>query len=216
MQELAAKKQRLYQIGYMWRHNPAINAALEAARAGWLGEILFVRGTMNTQIGVEMRRAHARFAGGQMFDLAGHMIDPMVRLMGRPQRVVPFLKNSGLFPDTLQDNTLAVLEWGKALGTFSTASMHARHSSYRAFEIVGTGGTAVVRPVEPPSLMVDLAQAAGPYKAGAQVIPYSYTRYVDDFIELAAAVRGERQLRVTREEEYLVQETLLRVSGMEG
>ena len=69
---------------------------------------------------------------------------------------------------------------------------------------------------EPPSLMIDLAKAAGPYRAGAQVIPYSYTRYVDDFIELAAAVRGERKLSVTADEEFLVQETLLRVSGMEG
>lgn len=216
VQQLAARTQRLYQIGYMWRHNPAINAALEAARAGWLGEILFVRGTMNTQIGAEMRRALARFPGGQMFDLAGHMIDPMVRLLGRPQRVVPFLRTSGLFADTLRDNTLAVLEWGRVLGTFSTASMHARHSTYRAFEIAGSEGTAVVRPVEPPSLMIDLAKAAGPYRVGTQVIPYSYTRYVDDFIELAAAVRGERKLSVTAEEEFLVQETLLRVSGMEG
>ena len=42
----------------------------------------------------------------------------------------------------------------------------------------------------------------------------TYKRYVDDFIELAAAIRGEAKLRVTYEENLLVQEILLRASGM--
>jgi hypothetical protein len=61
-----------------------------------------------------------------------------------------------------------------------------------------------------------LNAASGPYQAGAQTLSYSYTRYVDDFVELAAAVRGERKLPITPEEDLLVQETLLRASGMEG
>ncbi|MCZ2151718.1 MAG: Gfo/Idh/MocA family oxidoreductase [Bryobacterales bacterium] len=214
--EVAARKKLLYQMGYMWRHNPAINAALAAARAGWLGEIFFVRGTMNAQIGDEMRRAEARFAGGQMFDLAGHMLDPIVRMMGRPRRVTPYL-HRGLRPDdTLMDNTLAVLEWPQAIGTFSSASMHPRFLPYRTLEFVGTKGTAVVQPIEPPSLHIDLSSPAGPYQAGPQKISYTYTRYVDDFVELAAAVRGERKLPVTPEEELAVQETLLRAGGMDA
>lgn len=211
--DIAAGKKLLYQMGYMWRHNPGINAALEAVRSRWLGEIFFVRGTMNTHIGAEMRKAEARFPGGQMYDLAGHMIDPIVRVMGRPDRVTPFLHKTGFVDDGLMDNTLAVFEWRRAVGTFSSASMQPRHASYRALEFFGTGGTAVVRPVEPPSLHIDLNNAAGPYKAGAQTISYSYTRYVDDFVELAAAVRGERKLPTTPEQEMVVQETLLRASG---
>ncbi|MBK5295233.1 MAG: Gfo/Idh/MocA family oxidoreductase [Acidobacteriia bacterium] len=215
-QEVAARKKLLYQIGYMWRHNPGINAALEAARAGWLGEIFFVRGTMNTQLGADMRKAEARFKGGQMFDLAGHMIDPIVRLMGRPERVTPYLRKGSRAQDSLMDNTLAVFEWRRAMGTFSSASMQPRSNTHRTLEFVGTEGTAVVRPIEPPSLHIDLNSASGPYKAGAQTLSYSYTRYVDDFVELAAAVRGERKLPITPEEDLLVQETLLRASGMEG
>lgn len=214
--EVAARRKLLYQMGYMWRHNPAINDALAAARAGWLGEIFFVRGTMNTQIGTEMRRAEARFHGGQMFDLAGHMLDPMVRLMGRPVRVTPYLQRGIHTDDTLMDNTLAVLEWPKAIATFSSASMHPRFLPYRTLEFVGTKGAAVVQPLEPPSLHIDLSSAAGPYQAGPQKVSYTYTRYVDDFVELAAAVRGERKLPVTPEEELAVQETLLRASGMDA
>jgi predicted dehydrogenase len=212
--DVAVRKKLLYQMGYMWRHNPGINAALEAVRSGWLGKIFFVRGTMNTHIGPEMRKAEARFPGGQMYDLAGHMIDPIVRAMGRPDRVTPFLRRTGIADDGLMDNTLAVFEWGQAMGTFSSASMQPRHTSYRALEFFGSEGTAVVRPIEAPSLHIDLNSAAGPYKAGPQTISYTYTRYVDDFAELAAAVRGERKMTITPEQELIVQETLLRASGM--
>ena len=211
---LAQRKQLLVQMGYMWRYHPAINAALEAARKGWLGDIYLVRAQINTMIDAPERRKLAKFKGGQMFELGGHVIDPVAWLMGRPEKVTPFLRHDGLEPDGLADNTMAVLEWRKAMGTVSTVSMHPRGTTYRTFELVGTGGTVVVRPIEPPSMQVDLNTAAGPYKAGPQTLSFTYRRYVDDFIDLAAAVRGERKLKITPQEELLVEETLLRASGM--
>ena len=71
----------------------------------------------------------------------------------------------------------------------------------------------MVEPVEPPSLRIDLSAPAGPYKAGPQTLSYEYTRHVDDIIELAAVVRGERKFPITGVEDILVQETLLRASG---
>ena len=56
---------------------------------------------------------------------------------------------------------------------------------------------------------------AGPYAKGAQNVPLpAYQRYVDDFRELAAAVRGERPLTASLDEELLVAETILRASEM--
>ncbi|MBI3682027.1 MAG: Gfo/Idh/MocA family oxidoreductase [Acidobacteria bacterium] len=224
--DLAARRKRLVQVGYMWRYNPAVNLALEAGRAGWLGEIFQVRGLINTTIDANERKKLARFKGGQMFELGGHVIDPIVRLMGRPERVTPYRRHDyrGI-DDGLADNTMAVFEWRGAIGTVTTASMHHQNRQrggnsgalpYRALEFYGTQGAAVVRPIEPPSLSIDLASAAGPYKAGPQTQSFSYSRYVDDFVELAAAVRGERKLRVSPEEDLLVEESLLRASGMEG
>ena len=224
--DLAGRRKLLVQVGYMWRYNPAVNLALEAARAGWLGDIFQVRGVINTTIDAAERKKLARFKGGQMFELGGHLIDPIVRLMGRPERVTPYLRHDRAgMDDGLADNTMAVFEWRSAIGAVGTASMHHRQSGgggnagalpYRALEFYGTNGAAVVRPIEPPSLQLDLASAAGPYKAGPQSQSFAYTRYVDDFIELAAAVRGERKLRVTPAEDLVVQDTLLRASGMEN
>jgi hypothetical protein len=73
----------------------------------------------------------------------------------------------------------------------------------------------VLKPIEPPTLQIDLATAAGPYKAGVQTVPLpKYDRYVGDFVELAAAIRGERPLSVTFDEELRVHEALLRACEM--
>ena len=206
--ELAAARGLILQIGYMWRYNPAINAALDAARGGLLGDLYLVRGSINTLLDAAGRRPLAAFTGGEMFELAGHLIDPMVRLMGRPVRVTPFLRRHGSFADELNDNTLAVLEWPRALGIVQSAALQPGSGAHRTFEILGNKGSAVVRPIEPPSLLLDLA-------GGRRTPPMpEYKRYVDDFRDLASAIREGKKLTVTSADELDIQETLLRASGM--
>lgn len=212
---LAREKGLLLQMGYMWRFHPGINAALEAARKGWLGEVFLVRGTMNTLIGPDRRPEWALFRGGQMFEQGCHLIDPMVRLLGRPQHVTPVLKTHGRYGDNLADNTVAVFEFPRALGVVTSSVLHPGATRHRAFEVFGTNGSAVVRPIEPAKLEMDLAEAAGPYRAGPQEVALpAYRRYVGEFEELARAVRTGGRLGVTPEEDVLVQETLLRASQM--
>jgi predicted dehydrogenase len=213
--KLAKQKNLLLQSGYMWRHHPGINKMLEAARKGWLGEVYMVRGSISTLIDPGRRPEWGAFAGGHMFELCSHLVDPTARLLGRPEKVTPFLKKSGNFPDQLKDNTVAVFEYRNAMAVIQGATLQAHAGKYRTFEILGTNGTAVLRPIEPPALTLDLAKDAGPYRSGSQEVALPpYKRYEDDFVELAAAVRGERTLSVSLDEEMLVQETLLRASGM--
>ena len=212
---LATSQRRRLQIGYMWRHNPGINAALEAARRGWLGEIYLVRATMNTLAGPEQRREWARFRGGAMFEQGCHLIDPVVRLLGAPTKVTPFLRHHGAAADTLADNTVAVLEFPKALAIVTSAPLQPDAGPQRFFEVLGTNGTARVQPLEPPALTLVLAQAAGPYAAGRQDVKLPpYHRYVDEFAELVKAIREDQPLPIPVEEDLRVQETLLRACGM--
>ena len=213
--DLAEQKRLHVQVGYMWRHHPGINKALEAARRGWLGDVYLVRGTMNTLIPADRRPEWAKFRGGQMFEQGPHMIDPIVRLLGRPERVTSVLKKSGDYNDSLADNTVAVLEYGRALGIVMCSTLQPNAFRHRTFEILGTKGTAAVRPIEPAALEIDLAEAAGPYQARLQKVKLPpYERYVDDFKEMASAVRGEKPLSVSPRENLLVQETLIRASQM--
>jgi len=203
------------QIGYMWRYNPGMIKAIEAAHSGWLGSVYLVQGSIGNQLAPEQRPEWAEFPGGTMFELGGHLVDATIRLMGKPRKVTPFLHTDGGFSDNLRDNTLAVLEWDKATGMLQSANMEPNSGRYRVFEILGTNGRAVLNPIEPPSLTIDLDKAAGPYAKGTQKLTFPpYKRYVDDFNELAAVIRGEAKLRTTLDQELIVQEALLRCSGM--
>ncbi len=213
--DLARTHQRVLQIGYMWRYNPGIRAAIDAAKKGWLGDVYLVRATMNTTLSGPGRAEWARFRGGAMFEQGSHLVDMVVRLLGRPSNVTPFLKKSGPGDDQLADNTLAVFEYPRAWAVITSAPLQPNAGTHRFFEILGTSGTARVQPLEPPALHLDLKSAAGPYPAGRQEIALPpYRRYVDEFIDLAAAVRGISDLPVTAEVELDIQETLLRACDM--
>ncbi|MCX7602473.1 MAG: Gfo/Idh/MocA family oxidoreductase, partial [Bryobacteraceae bacterium] len=90
---LAEEKRRIIQAGYMWRYNPAVERALEAARQGWLGDVFLIHARMNTFIGPDRRPEWNRFPGGQMFEQGAHLVDIVVRLLGRPQRITRFLRH---------------------------------------------------------------------------------------------------------------------------
>ena len=213
--QLAAERKLVLQVGYMWRYNPGINAALEAARQGWLGEVYLVRATMNTLGGAEQRREWARFRGGAMFEQGCHLIDPLVRLLGKPLKVTPHLQHSAAVDDALADNTVAVFEFSRAMGIVTSAPLQPNAGPQRFFEILGTNGTARVQPLEQPALTIELAKAAGPYTTGKQEVKLpAYRRYVDEFAELAAAIRNGRALSISTEMELNVQEALLRACDM--
>lgn len=206
---------RLLQVGYMWRYHPGINKVLEAAHNGWLGSIYLVRASISNELEPERRAQWGEFKGGPMFELGGHVIDPIARLMGRPRDVKAILQHEQPLDDKLNDNILALLEWEKAVGTVHSCTLQPGSGRYRAFEVYGTNGCAIVSPIEPPVLKFDFAKAAGPYSKGQQTVPMpSYRRFVDDFADLAGAVRGEHTLKITPEQDLFVEETLLRCCGM--
>jgi predicted dehydrogenase len=214
MLALAREKGLILQVGYMWRQHPGFTLMLEAARQGWLGEIYQVRAHLHTQLAAERRGEWAEFQGGSLFEQGSHVIDPLIRLLGRPKSVKAFLQHRGLPSDALQDNNVAVFEFERALGVVTNSIWQPNASQHRAFEILGTEGTATLRPIEPPALALDLARPAGPYRSGVQAIPLpAYERYVGEFEELAACVRGERKLSVDMQMEWEVQEALLRACG---
>lgn len=213
---LAAQNRRVIQVGYMWRYNPGLNALLEAARDGSLGEVFSVRATMNTLAEEEARRDWAEFRGGAMFEQGCHLIDAVVRLLGRPDRVTPFLQELGRPTDALADNTVAILEYPRCLAVISSAPRQPNANPHRFLEITGTRGTGRLQPIEPPHLTLETGPVGGkgdPTRIDPRFSDYH--RYVDDFAAFAAAIRGERPLAVTPATERLVHETVLRACGME-
>lgn len=211
----AREQQRLLQVGFMWRYHPGFQAIRDAVRQGWLGDVYHVRGFVASNVPAERRREWAEFKGGAMFELGCHLVDATVRLLGRPKSVTPILRRHGRFDDTLMDHNVVVLEYDQATAVLTNTALQAGGTPQRSFEVLGSNGTATLLPLEPPALRLDLVQPAGPYHKGPQDVPMpAYKRYVGDFVELAAAVRGEIPLATSLDEELLVGETVLLAAGM--
>jgi len=215
IQDLAAEKDLVLQLGYMWRHHPGFLRIFEAARNGWLGKIYMVRAEMNKTLGAESRADWAEFRGGHMFELGPHVIDPLIRLLGRPERITPFLKKLGDFDDNMADTVIAVFEFPQAIGTVIGTSLQPNSGRYREFVAYGTQGTMSIGSLDNPTLEVDFAEPTGPYPKGPHMVELpKYTRYVDDLKEFAAAVRGDSNIAVTQREDLMVQEAIIAASGM--
>jgi predicted dehydrogenase len=211
----ARAQNKLLQVGFMWRYHPGFQAIREAVRQGWLGDVYQVRGFVASNVPAARRREWAEFKGGAMFELGCHLVDATVRLLGRPVSVTPVLRRHGRFDDTLADNNVVVLEYERATAVLTNTALQAGGTPQRSFQVLGTNGTATLMPLEPPTLRLDLVKPAGPYTQGPQEVALpAYSRYVGDFAELAAAVRGESPLAASLDEELLVGETVLQASGM--
>jgi predicted dehydrogenase len=215
MVEEARRKKLLLQTGYIWRCHEGVTAAIEAARKGWLGEVLMVRGTMNADRGPEERAIEAKYRGGGLFELAGHVIDRTIELLGRPKMVKSWLRHDTSYPDQLADNNLTVFEFEKTLAVIAQSAQTAGSGDHRSFEVIGTDGTVMVWPeASPPRMRVYMRKPQGSYKAGWQDITLPpQPRFVGDFKELARALKTGEPLKLSYDHELLLQETLLRASG---
>ena len=67
-----------------------------------------IRAHMSTSISVEAHQVINSHQGGIFYDLAGHMLDQVVWILGRPQKVTAFLRNDSGDPQGFTDNSLGV------------------------------------------------------------------------------------------------------------
>lgn len=208
----AGRRKRVVQMGYQWRYHPAMQAAIEAARKGWLGQVYAMRATIDKPIPPDERRQLAAFRGGMLFELGCHLIDRAVALFGKPRKVTGFLRHDSPLQDGLADNTLAILEYDHAMAEIYVAAFQPHGDHYRCLEILGSNGKAMVQPFSPLRLMVDLKQAAGPYKAGQQILEPSAPPgppFAPDFAEMARIIRDRAQPSYSPEHDLITQQALL-------
>jgi predicted dehydrogenase len=214
---LAERRGLHIQMGYMFRYHDGFQRIAEWTRLGLLGQVYAVRAHMSTWISEPERRVIARHPGGIFYDLAGHMLDQIVWLLGRPQQITAFLRDdSGAVP-SFKDNTLAVLAYPRALAYVDIAAIEATPVA-RRFEVYGDRGSAIMEPFEPAgALRLCLAEAHSDYQRGeqfVQVAEQSRQRLYELELEaFLAVIQGQREPERPRSHDLLVQETLLRATG---
>jgi len=209
----AGRRKRTVQMGYQWRYHPAMQAALEAARKGWLGEVYLFRACIDKPTPPADRRILGAFRGGMMFELGCHLIDRATDLLGKPTRVTGHLWHHSSEKDTLADNTVAILEYARVVAKISVAAMHPHGNAYRIVEITGTNGSVRVQPFSPFRLTSHLRDAAGPYPAGLKETEFPSDKlpaYSPDFLEMSRIIRENATPTYSPSHDLMTQEVLLR------
>lgn len=214
----ADAQQLTLQMGYMYRYNPAFLLLQEFLGRGWLGEIFEVHAVMSKVVAKGARAGLAEFKGGIMIELGCHVIDLVVSVLGKPEKVTPHIRRGD---DGLADNVLAVFDYRAATATVKSSANEVEGFARRHLSVVGSGGTFHIQPLDRPAatIALDREREDGEelkFRRGIQEVRFDppYRRYLGDAIDFARIIRGEKKSDYPSSHDLAVQETVLRASGM--
>lgn len=216
----AAQSKRLQvQLIYLFRYMSAIQELLNRVRRGDLGQIYEFRARLPKDISTydEYVRDLGHYPGGIFFEMAGHVVDLLVTIMGKPRSITPFLAHHHPAPGTFIDNGVALFGQEHGWGMIEVPALEvAPHS--RRIEVYGTQGACVIphlgsghlgnRNVQP----IDLFQQG---MADWETIELpAATLQISDLREFAAVISGRKAPDYSAEHDLIVHEALLKASGM--
>ena len=162
--------------------------------AGWVvGEITEINGMIGKMASPALRRELATLEGGGMFELACHLVDATVGILGKPEKVIAYQTPSRFSPKA-NDNQVAVMTYERAVAILRCNHVDPAGFSRRRFNVVGTKGYIEWQPLEPAGLTLFLADDVDGFAKGKQSIdlPPVSGRYVGEFEDLAKVIRGEQ------------------------
>ncbi len=219
MLQTAKEKNLIVQLGYMYRYNPAIQKTFELIKSDKLGEIYSINAEMSTFHSPKYRKWLTNFGGGIMYILGCHLIDLIVYIMGKPQKIHSFLKHTKLDDIEVNDNNLAVMEYEKALARVFVSSVEVNGYGRRQFVVSGSKGTVNICPLERPITMAysDTQIAITAYADRKIILPFEDNtadgRYDEMMKDFYGYIVGEKANPFSYEHEYNVQAVLDEVVG---
>lgn len=218
--DLATSKHLHVQMIYLFRYMTAVQEMFRLVRSGALGHVYSFRARLPKDL-----RTYAHFVeelapypGGMFFEMAGHVIDMMVRVVGPATQVKSILAHDHTEPPaSYVDNGAAIFECGRALGVIEVPALEVAPASRRV-EVYGTEGAFVIPHLGSGHLANKDVQLAQAYRKGDREwknleLPAA-TLQISDLREFAAVVRRRKQPEFSSEHDLAVHEALLRASGM--
>ncbi len=216
---VAKEKNLVVQLGYMYRYNFAMKKCMEMIKSGELGEIYQIDAEMSTYHTGEYRQWLKHFKGGSMYIFGSHLVDLIVSILGEPDKVTPFIKQTGFNEVYSDDNCFAVLEYEKAIAKITNLSVEVNGWGMRRFAVMGSKGTVELKPIELDVKMtkstVDIAKSAymNMYEdIEVDDVP-TLSRYDEMINDLYLSVTGKKENPYSYEHELAVQRTLYRITG---
>jgi len=218
--DLAQRKHLRVQMIYLFRYMSAVQEMLRLARKEELGAVYEFRARLPKELGSYQRFVEELkpYKGGMFFEMAGHMIDLMVAILGKPQKVTGFLAHHHAEPPaTYIDNGVAVCEYPRAWAILEVPSLEVAPYS-RRFEVYGTKGACVIPHLGSGHLANRNVQAIETYRAGQsewerRELPAA-TLQISDLREFAATIARKKEPDFSHEHDVTVQRVLLEACGM--
>ena len=221
--ETCRAKNLPFQIGYMYRGNPALRFAWHAVRSGILGEVAFIEADMNHDYGSAGYEDYiATFRGGILYNLGCHLVDmvlPMVR--GEFKEAIPLIGDAPGDPAGSRTNGMSILRFEGTDVLIRTCSHMPGGILRRRLRVDGTNGTLEIRPIERfdgenLKLEMTLKTASGGYSAGTHVLDFGVLtdRYAAQLEDLAAIVRGDKPNDQDYDRDLKVHELTLKACGL--
>ena len=210
-----------FQMGYMFRSNPAFKFALEAAGKGWFGEIFEVEADMNHDYGDDAYDAYlGKFKGGIVYNLGCHFFDFFAALLGRPEKITTTLRSTPGVPENFHNSGMTLLEYPHATALFKASARVPSGIPRRRLRISGTKGGMELSPLElfnaPWRMELFFKEGNDSFTAGRHTVelPPVADRYEGQLRELAAMIKGEVESPWSFEHDFMVHEISLRASGV--
>jgi predicted dehydrogenase len=131
---------------YLFRYMSAVQELLERAKRKEFGRIYEFRGRLPKDLPSYDRYVAelGRYKGGIYFEMAGHLVDVLVALLGKPRKINPFLAHHHTAgPQSFVDHGMAVFDFEQAFGIVEVPALEvAPHA--RRIEVYGTDGALVI------------------------------------------------------------------------
>lgn len=193
------KTGKTFQTGYMYRYNPYIIELKEQIKNGELGDIINVEAQMNCIHPKDIRDWLGAFPGGMMFFLGCHLVDLIFSIQGKPERIIPLSKSSGVDDVTAKDFGMAIFEYKNGISFAKTSAIEIGGFERRQLVVSGTKKTIELKPLEWNNGTEDNVTTRATYDSNnwhalsTKDQSESYKRYDAMMIDFAEIVRGEKE-----------------------
>jgi len=215
----AQAKNLPFQIGYMYRGNPAIRWIWKSVSEGLLGDVTFVEADMNHDYQLDGYPEYiGSFGGGIFYNLGCHLVDMVLPLVcGEFRSAVPMIGPAPGDPPDAKTSASVFLRFAGTDVLLRTSSHLPGGIGCRRLRVDGTKGTIDLCPIERfdgEELKLTLSLKGEPQRTvgfGVQT-----DRYADQLLDLAAILRGEKANDQDYARDLAVHEMTLRACGCYG
>lgn len=211
---------KVFHTGYMYRYNPFIQELMTQIKNGELGDIISVEAQMNCSHPLSLRQWLQTFPGGMMFYLGCHLVDLVLQIQGKPDKIIPYNKCSGIEGVTAKDFGMAVLEYKNGVSFVKTTAVELGGFARRQLVVNGTKATVELNPLEwymPDRVNQQTYRVVRNSTSWHEEYPIEKSEPLDRYDGMmnafASYVRGEKQNPFTLDYELELYKTVLEACG---